>query len=614
MFCPKCGSQHPDDASFCSKCGNAIAVPAEAGGAQEAAAPAPLADIVCTKCGTLNNHANINCTSCGSLLGGQQFAAAVADASRVAGKAVGTAKAFVVSEQVRTNPWAGALLGAVLALLVGTLVMAGFRSVGTKAMMDAAFSSVAGQAGGSEVAIIRGIAESTAEKVMPKSTHMLLIAQGATYEMNGSVGAGEFSVGLNASGRGALSLMTIIPALALLLGGYAALRYSQAKNLLDAAWRGALVAGPYAVLAALIALFMKSSVSTSMNLPSIPFLGSMEGAISASSSVGLFSSVFTSLAMGAIFGAVGGVVAARGKGALQDVRSLVGQIEIPFRPQLRAAMRAMTGLLVVAGLLAVALLIWGMNAMPENEVVKPGMLFGAWLGILPSLLASVAVFVHGAPYTVVSAVTGSEGIGGQVGLIGAAKAFYGLPLLLGLLPLALIAYVSLEMLRTSGVTDRRAAIIEGAKVAVPYSAIIMLLAYATVYRFDASVSLAGAEGYSATLYAGYGVFAATFAAMLVSLAGGALGGWMHSRSLAVPAAAVAVPVAAPAPAPQAAPVVPAPVPASQAVPVAPATTSAPQAAPSAAAVFCTQCGSPNPADSRFCDSCGASLSDDVPSN
>jgi hypothetical protein len=49
MFCPKCGSEHPDDSQFCRKCGQGLAVPASGGvasaGAGAAVAPARIPEV-----------------------------------------------------------------------------------------------------------------------------------------------------------------------------------------------------------------------------------------------------------------------------------------------------------------------------------------------------------------------------------------------------------------------------------------------------------------------------------------------------------------------------------------------------------------------------------------
>jgi hypothetical protein len=43
MFCPKCGSEHPDDSQFCRKCGQGLATPATSSGVVSAGAGAAVA-------------------------------------------------------------------------------------------------------------------------------------------------------------------------------------------------------------------------------------------------------------------------------------------------------------------------------------------------------------------------------------------------------------------------------------------------------------------------------------------------------------------------------------------------------------------------------------------
>ena len=48
MFCPKCGSEHPDDSQFCRKCGQGLASPTSSGvsvGAGAAVAPARIQEV-----------------------------------------------------------------------------------------------------------------------------------------------------------------------------------------------------------------------------------------------------------------------------------------------------------------------------------------------------------------------------------------------------------------------------------------------------------------------------------------------------------------------------------------------------------------------------------------
>lgn len=43
MFCPKCGSEHPDDSQFCRKCGTGLAVPLASSGVASAGTGAAVA-------------------------------------------------------------------------------------------------------------------------------------------------------------------------------------------------------------------------------------------------------------------------------------------------------------------------------------------------------------------------------------------------------------------------------------------------------------------------------------------------------------------------------------------------------------------------------------------
>jgi hypothetical protein len=44
LFCPKCGTEHPDDSQFCRKCGHGVAVAASVTGAGAAVAPARISE------------------------------------------------------------------------------------------------------------------------------------------------------------------------------------------------------------------------------------------------------------------------------------------------------------------------------------------------------------------------------------------------------------------------------------------------------------------------------------------------------------------------------------------------------------------------------------------
>ncbi len=78
MYCLKCGTQLPDDARFCSKCGATVQAPAEGGSqapgnaaqAVETVAPAGVSELKCPTCGApikpLFGEMVITCDYCGS--------------------------------------------------------------------------------------------------------------------------------------------------------------------------------------------------------------------------------------------------------------------------------------------------------------------------------------------------------------------------------------------------------------------------------------------------------------------------------------------------------------------------------------------------------------------
>jgi len=63
MFCPKCGTQLPDDATFCMKCGTNVAAMAQnAGSAPTSAAPSATPDVILAPSGATS----LKCPSCGA--------------------------------------------------------------------------------------------------------------------------------------------------------------------------------------------------------------------------------------------------------------------------------------------------------------------------------------------------------------------------------------------------------------------------------------------------------------------------------------------------------------------------------------------------------------------
>ena len=568
MHCVSCGNPLADGEGFCSKCGAPRAT-------APAAAEAP--PVFCTSCGAKNVAGANNCTSCGAPIGGQATAA-VADLGRAVGRSAAQLQEAIQSDEMRANPWASAVIGALAAAAIGTIVMLLVRGALVQYLTATLAAQLQASGGGSEAQMLGPVIASLMKSLIPSGPAMLLTAQGASFATGLSGSAQGTTFNLSVVGRSGISLLWLVPAIALALGGYVSVKYSRATSFLEAATRGALIAVPYTVICAAIALFSKKSATNAITIPGIPFIGSISANVTVRAGVTFFSAVLTALAMAVVFASIGAVVTARGKAAMREASAAFDTLAIPFQEQIPLALRAVGLNLVLGAVTSFVGVLWlaakfGSSNQPAGLV---GGLFGSWFGALPMYAGLASLMQNGAILHLAGEIPGQTVPGLYTSYWSLIGRLYGLPLLLLAASMAILVQAGRTSARKAGATDQRAAILAGAKVAVPYSALMMLLAYLATSNMQVTVS-AFVVNLDGRFFAGFGLFGATLTVILFSLVGGGGGGYLHFRRLG---AAAATPVAV-----------------------------GPRQAP--AMTICVECGQENPAGAAFCDGCGRPLAYEV---
>ena len=523
----------------------------------------------------MNANSALYCSSCGHVLGGGEAVAAISHARDVGSRALTDAKTLLLSDTVRRNPWASAVVGALVAVVVGLLAAALIRGA-----VVSLVSSAASDAGGQ---IASSVAGGVVGSLLPNEGGMLLLMQGSTFHAGATGAAAGASAGLDATVRLPLTLLVLVPIFALGLGGWAAARYSRVSTVAESVLRGAMVAIPYAAFAVVISLF--TQVGGSTPLPAA-LTGGASASVGASVGVDWLSAALTSLLLASAFASLGALVGARGRGALREAGTALSGASIPFRDEVEAALHVVlvelgVGLAVAVLLVVVAATGPGFLPSGADKLALPLALVLPWLTIITTVLSNG---LNG-----VAVISGAGG--GSFSLWQLVVPMWGLPLLLLAVPVVMLMRAGRRAARSKGLRTPGEALLQGVRIAIPYSMAVVVLAYVSVIRFDVSGSLLGLGAQVGTGFIGVSVWSAAIVALIASAAAGAIG----ALSVVLPLQAAATRGAI---AQVAAPVAP---------PVAP--TPGPVPGPQAGAtVACPACGYGSPPESAFCEECGSRLS------
>jgi len=502
------------------------------------------------------------------------------------------ARAFVLSDAARSNPWLSSFVGALAAVVLGLLLTTALRSV-IASELSSAMSQAATQAGstGSATgtsALIGALGGAAVDRLLPNAGGMLLLAQGGSFHLGGQVASASVSGDLDISVRLPFTLLALLPVLALLFGGWTAARYSRATTVPESAVRGAMVAIPYSVMA--LAMCWLSASSSSVPIPAA-LLGGTSATVGVSAGVDWMSALFTSLLLGIIFGACGALIGARGSRALQDTTSAIRELRFPLAKPALAATRVIVIEAAAAGAFAVLWVVYALITRPQTPADVPTWFLLlpvlAVLAVAPTILAELVLLAHGIPMVAVaSSVTasGSSGstvsTGSTVSIWSLAAGSWGLSVLAVVVPLALLFMAGRGLSRHAGAKSVRDGLIEGLKLAIPYSAIVLMLAYFSQARVEVSGQILGLSGSLATGFFGASIWMTALVSLVLSGAAGAAGG----------ASALLVPGRASTGLPQRTPV-----------------QVGVGSRPPEPRAFCPECGAANLLDSTFCEICGSRI-------
>lgn len=601
MDCSNCGNRLLPSERFCPKCGT------------PAPAQPPAPTVFCAQCGAQQPVGAVACASCGAAVGVVARASATIDQ---AGQTTRALASYAMTDGFRSKPWVGAVVQAVLAIVILLVLATGVRSMVVSSMVSQSKTDLAANGGALGAVLARTkFTSAITEAVIPTARHLALFASGSEYavQLNGTMLGfkGTAAIGL----RDPLSPLLLLPIAALLMAGFAAAKYTRPASI-TAAVRGALLgASVYAALACLLAL--PASIGS--------MSGSLEGvggSIAASSSIDILSAAVASLILAVIFMPVGAALAVGGIRGLLDIPSAVTDLLPLWGPAIRSALAVLA---VLAGLSVIvfgpvfAFLILG------SAVAAPG---GA---SVDSTLTMLRPFVLGAPLTGFGAFflvgQGLDQVLIRANPLLGGTAFSLLRVLVAIGPLLVTTFFAYRLARRTGGPSRRAYVVAGARVTPAIGAIVFAWAFFSSFQMAISAdSLILSD--SNTLFYGTQVIYTTLVALAVGAIGGSLGGLIASAahspiptsvpgrsgapvgiaasaSTAAEVASVAL-VASAAPAPPVASVPAAAFAPPAAPPIAPVSVAAAEphvVGPGA----CPGCGAPLYPGDRFCDGCGAPL-------
>lgn len=437
------------------------------------------------------------------------------------------------SARAAANPWLMAAVGAVLATLVGLVLVAIAESVIGGIIGKAIASWAGGTSAGTYLTVLHAIPT-------PSLLSVFAVIQGVPLALQVNASAAGASVGGQATFSLPLTSLVILPLAALVLGGYlsAASDYTGRPRYCVA--RGALIGPAYAIVLAVLAMVGTQSVSTSFFGPTTA---------SASISVPIGQSFLLGLVWGCIFGALGGYIQARGG---QWLRALPGDLTAVRWRQLAAAtvgaVAALLSMLVFATCVLLALAAagaisatsQGADGLPLYTMLRDGNLLslfqnvpqpgqppaasvGGALALVLSLAPTLAIWLvalgGGASITATETGFSSNGPRSTDVSLGLLNGQHPSPAvyLLALIPLGAYFIGGRVAARVAGTAQSRA--LNGALMAVPLS---ILMALATTLTGIGGRASAGTQTASASIAPSFGsVFLWT---LVVGAIVGALGG------------------------------------------------------------------------------------------
>ncbi|HEX6797028.1 MAG TPA: hypothetical protein VF116_04850 [Ktedonobacterales bacterium] len=444
------------------------------------------------------------------------------------------------SARAAANPWLMAAAGAVLATIVGLVLVAIAESLISGVMGKLVASWAGGTSAGTYLSVLHAIPT-------PSLLSIFAVIQGVPLVLQVNASAAGTSVGGQAAFNLPLTTLVMLPLAALVLGGYlsAASDYTGRPRYCVA--RGALIGPAYAIVLAVLAMVGTQSVSTS-------FFGTATA--SASISVPIGQSFLLGLVWGCIFGALGGYIQARGG---QWLRALPGDLAAVRWRQLAAAtvggVAALLSMLVFATCVLLALVAvaaisatsQGADGLPLYTLLRDGNLLslfqnlpqpgqppvasvGGPLALVLSLAPTLAVWLValGGGASIVASETGFSSNGPRstdvsLGLLNGQHPF-PVVYLLALIPLGAYFIGGRVAARVAGTAQSRA--LNGALMAVPLS---ILLALATTLTGFGGRATAGTETATASIAPSFG--SVLLWTLVVGAIVGALGGLSAGSSL-----------------------------------------------------------------------------------
>ena len=392
------------------------------------------------------------------------------------------------------SQWFTALAGALTALVVGLGLTAVVQAIFANAIADA-FDTAAGSSATAQ--LFSGLGKSA---LTPDVLKLFALEQRVPLVFHLNLGLGELG-----SGGGDLTLtlpltgLLLVPAVALVIGGYVAASADYYRLARYSVGYGALMGPIYGVLLAVLALFSSSNVSAGA------------AGVSASLSVGpaFLPALLYGALWGTIFGALGGWIQLRGSRWLTTTWSALQSIQ---RRRLAAAL-AGAGASALCALLLFSILGAALTAVAFTQVSATATPAGSASALtalsatgpsavllvvllLPTLAVYALAFSTGAALE--SAATSSLPTGqNQTAGIGLITGHAALPPALYLLVLVpAISYffggrIAARVAATTRASDR---FIAGALMAAPLSVLLTALAWMVSFGVDASASGLSAGG------------------------------------------------------------------------------------------------------------------------